>query len=66
MCNAHGLLYPVQTPGSWETTPMTTELRCKVADDAAATFLYRALLRLAAAQGVNISELTVSGIIFEQ
>jgi hypothetical protein len=57
VCQAHGWLYPQTTTGSWETTPITTELRCRVESDGPAAFLYRVLLRLAAEQGVDISEL---------
>jgi hypothetical protein len=50
LCATHGLLQPI-------TTMSGRTSRCLLEDDKPAALLYKALLRLAAEQGVDISEL---------
>jgi hypothetical protein len=58
---AHGLFYPVQTTGRWDTKPLTTELGCRVETDGPAAFVYRMVIRLAERQGLSVSELMDGG-----
>jgi hypothetical protein len=57
LCKAHGLLRSQVTQGSWDSTPITTEIRCEVEDDKPGAFVYGIVIRLAERQGITVSEL---------